>query len=119
MQGLLHPEQLEQMPSVASWLQHAEATRRIVQEKYSEDTEEDRLLDAVKENVLVQLENLRTHPSVAAGLATGKLTLHGWVYEIETGHVFAYQPEQQQFRRIEEVTPAPVLPTSKAPLQSI
>jgi carbonic anhydrase len=48
-----------------------------VQEKYPEATLENQVLDAVKENVLVQLENLRTHPCVAAGLATGTLKLHG------------------------------------------
>jgi carbonic anhydrase len=103
MHGLLNQEKLTQMPSVVNWLQHAEATRRIVEEKYPEQTGEDRVLNAVKENVLVQLENLRTHPSVAAGLALGKLTLHAWVYQIETGSVFAYDPEQRQFTRIEEV----------------
>lgn len=104
MHGLLHQEQLTHMPSVVNWLGHAEATRRIVEEKYPEQLEEERALNAVKENVLVQLENLRTHPSVATGLALGKLTLHGWVYQIETGGVFAYDPEQRLFRRIEEVT---------------
>jgi carbonic anhydrase len=107
MHGLLHQEKLTHMPSVVNWLQHAEATRRIVEEKYPEQTGEDRELNAVKENVLVQLENLRTHPSVAAGLALGKLTLHGWVYQIETGGVFAYDPEQRQFRRIEQVGQVP------------
>jgi carbonic anhydrase len=107
MHGLLNQEKLTQMPSVVNWLQHAEATRRIVEEKYPEQTGEDQVLNAVKENVLVQLENLRTHPSVAAGLALGKLTLHGWVYQIETGSVFAYEPEQRQFRRIQQVGQVP------------
>ena len=43
------------------------------------------LNDAIKENVLVQLDNLRTHPMVAAALATGRVKLHGWVYQMETG----------------------------------
>lgn len=102
MHGLLHPEGVKRMPTVASWLGHAEATRRIVAEKYSEQAEEDLLLSAVQENVLVQLENLRTHPSVAAGLATGKLCLHGWLYEIESGRVYAYDPAKRQFLPIAE-----------------
>lgn len=119
MHGLLHQEKLTQMPSVVNWLQHAEATRRIVEEKYPEQTGEDQVLNAVKENVLVQLENLRTHPSVAAGLAMGKLTLHGWVYQIETGSVFAYDPEQRQFRRIEQVGQVPDETRSQAQPLSI
>jgi carbonic anhydrase len=38
-------------------------------------------------NVLVQLEHLATHPSVAKGLAEGRLTLHGWIYKIASGEV--------------------------------
>lgn len=97
MQGLLQPEALEDLPAVRSWLSHAEATRRIVKERYHDESGEDLLTDAVKENVLVQLENLRTHPSVAAALSQGRLNLHGWVYRFETGDVFAFQPEQKRF----------------------
>ncbi len=97
MQGLLYPEKLRDLPLVAGWLCHADATRRIMREKYK-DLSGDALLTATtEENVLVQLENLRTHPVVAAGLARGRLKLHGWVYKIETGQVFAYEPERGQF----------------------
>ncbi|MBC7923182.1 MAG: hypothetical protein H7Z75_19050 [Ferruginibacter sp.] len=97
MHGLLHPETLGSLPLVSNWLRHAEATRRIVHEKRPEETGEDRVLDAAKENVLVQLENLRTHPCVVEGLALGQLRLHGWLYEIETGGVLAHHPVQKQF----------------------
>jgi len=102
MNGLLLPQSLEDMPAVREWLVHAEATRRIMQEKY-QDLEGERLLTAtVEENVLVQLENLRTHPSVAAGIAQQKLNLHGWVYKIETGEVFSFDPLEGQFLPLAE-----------------
>ena len=97
MKGLLEKEQLVSLPSVAQWLGHAEATRRIMTEKYPHLEGNPRLTCAVQENVLVQLENLRTHPAVAASLSRGELRLHGWVYKIETGEVFAYDSEQFQF----------------------
>lgn len=97
LKGLLHPESLKEMPAVASWLGHAEATRRIMKEKYAERTGAAQLTTAVEENVLVQLENLRTHPAVASALSRGKLKLHGWVYKFETGQVFAYDAENGQF----------------------
>lgn len=102
MNGLLNQDKLGKMPSVVSWLKHAEATRRIIEEKYADEPEVEKEIAAVKENVLVQLENLRTHPSVAAGLSMDTLKLHGWVYHIETGEVFAYNPEQRQFLKIAE-----------------
>ena len=76
---------------------------------YSHLTEPDkRLTLTVEENVLVQLENLRTHPSVAAGLSRGELKLHGWVYKFETGEVFAFNPEKNQFLPIDTISPAAV-----------
>ncbi|MBI5756912.1 MAG: carbonic anhydrase [Planctomycetales bacterium] len=108
MKGLLDPSMLSDMPAVARWLDHAEATRRIVRQKYSAQTGDELLMTATEENVLVQLENLRTHPAVAAALSQGKLNLHGWVYEFETGRVFAYDPDVEEFEPLG--TNVPVAP---------
>jgi carbonic anhydrase len=108
MKGLLHPESLQHMPTVAAWLAHAEATRWIARQKYAEQPPDSLLNISIQENVLVQLENLRTHPAVAAGLASSSLKLHGWVYKIETGQVFAYDPQSQQFLPLTQQPPAAV-----------
>ena len=113
MKGLLRPESLTKMPMMAAWLGHAEATRRIAQQKYEDRPAEALLNVAIQENVLVQLENLRTHPAVAAALAAGKLKLHAWVYKIETGQVFAYAPGRGQFAPLTGFSPAPVPPPAR------
>lgn len=101
MGGLLQLEKLNAMPAVMGLLSHAEATRRIVNENHPDVTDQDqRVALAVETNVLVQLENLRTHPSVAAAIARGDLQLHGWVYQFETGQVRAFDPEQKQFAEL-------------------
>lgn len=106
MSGLLDPDSLDKLPAVRSYLEHAEATRRIVEENYEHLTEPaQRLTLTVEENVLVQIENLRTHPAVAAAIGRGELKLHGWVYKFETGDVFAYDPDQQQFVSVKDVSP--------------
>jgi len=87
----------ETMPAMCSWLNYAESARRIVREKYSGLEKESLLNVAIQENVLVQLENLRTHPAVAKALAREALNLHGWVYKFETGQVFGYDPREGQF----------------------
>ena len=100
--GLLNSEKLEKLPAVRAWLSHAEATRRIMEENYPDLTDDDeRLTLAVEENVLVQLENIRTHPAVAAALDRDALNLHGWVYIFEEGKVLAYHPGQEQFLPLE------------------
>ncbi|HLL53770.1 MAG TPA: carbonic anhydrase [Myxococcaceae bacterium] len=97
MKALLEPGMTDEMPSMRRWLEHAEITRNIVNEKYK-DLPKDQLVNVcIQENVLAQLENLRTHPAVAARLALGTLRLHAWVYKFETGDVFAYDVEEGQF----------------------
>lgn len=116
MGGLLAPESLQDMPAVRAYLEHAEATRRIVKENYQHLTDPvKRLTLTVEENVLVQLENLRTHPSVAAAVGRGELKLHGWVYKFETGDVFAYHPEKNAFLPIDDVSPAATDPDRTLP----
>ena len=98
MGGLLDPESIEDMPAVKEYLEHAESTRRIVDEKYSQLADPDlRLTRTIQENVLVQLENLRTHPAVATAVARGDLNLHGWYYKFETGEVLAFHPDKNAF----------------------
>jgi carbonic anhydrase len=97
VQGLLEPESLTDLPAMRHWLRHAEETSRIIQENYPHLEGEARLTATVEENVLVQLENLRSLPSVADKVAEGKLELHGWVYKLETGEVFAYDSSEGQF----------------------
>lgn len=95
MKGLLQLGNLtEQMPLVYDWLKYAEATRRVVKENYK-DYEGEALVDAtIEENVLTQIENLRTYPTVHAKLYSGQLQIHAWVYKIETGGVFVYSAER-------------------------
>lgn len=102
MKGLLDRESVKELPAVSAWLSHAEATRRIVLEKYRDHEGPAQLTLTAEENVLVQIENLRTHPSVAVGLASGRLNIHGWVYTIETGEVFAFDPDSEQFQPVAE-----------------
>lgn len=121
MKGLLHPEGLTQLPLVAGWLKHAEATRRVVAECYQDVSDDDLLNATIKENVLMQLENIRTYPAVAARLAKGNLTLHAWVYHIESGQILAYDPEISRFAPIglDEVKPAVTQKMTIAPDRSI
>src|SRR5271163_1249151 len=50
MRGLLHPEELRDLPTVSAWLSHAEATRRTIKENYSNFTDEQLLNVATQEN---------------------------------------------------------------------
>jgi carbonic anhydrase len=100
MQAVAEPSCTANMPRVRQWLDHAQAGAEIVCTCYSHLTGEARAKVLVQENVLVQIEHLRTHPAVAAALVGGELKLHAWVYKIETGEIFAYDPASAQFAPI-------------------
>jgi carbonic anhydrase len=98
MKGLLKLNELqEDMPLVYDWLKHAEATRRLVKENYSNYEGEELLEIAIAENVLTQIDNLKTYPVVHSRIYQGKLHIYGWIYHIETGEVLAYDPESHAY----------------------
>lgn len=103
LQALLAPESTARLPLVRKWLDHAETTRRILEENYSQVTGVNLMKAAIKEHVLVQIENLQTHPAVAARLQRGELTLHAWIYQIEKGDILAYSTEDRRFTSLNKL----------------
>jgi carbonic anhydrase len=97
MRALLQPHSLDDLPETARWLQHCEATRRIARARTSQLEFADLWDTTVEVNVLVQLENLRTHPVVAEALAHRELKVYGWVFDLRTGDVRNYDPARRQF----------------------
>jgi len=77
---------LDHMPAVANWLRYADSAK-IVNEAREHRSTHDKVESMVRENVVAQLANLKTHPSVRLALEQGRLALHGWVYDIESGSI--------------------------------
>lgn len=97
VKGILHPEKLADAPAVASWLSYGAPARRALEQRPEAATEAEKVKELTRLNTLVQLEHLRTHPSVQRALAAGALELHAWVYEIESGMVEAWEPASGAF----------------------
>jgi len=91
MRGALNPEALGAFPNVATWLRYANVERR------EPNPSAEFLLALAEENVIAQLKNLRSHPTVAARLEQGDLALHGWLYHIGSGIVTAYEAASGRF----------------------
>ena len=101
MKGALNPQGLQELPHVHNWLNHSKAAVEVVKAKCGRTTVEE-LLMMTEENVLLQLQHLRTHPTVAARLANDEVSLHGWVYHIENGMVSCYDESQQSFVPVQD-----------------
>jgi carbonic anhydrase len=91
IKGALNPEPLAAYPNVTSWLRHAKVGRRTT------EPNEELLLELTEQNVVGQLQNLRSHPTVAARLQDEDFLLQGWVYHIGRGTVTAFDEETCQF----------------------
>ena len=48
-------------------------------------------------NVLVQLDNLRSHAYLQQALAEGRLQIHGWYYDILSGRIERYDHAAGKF----------------------
>ena len=90
MKALLEPQEadLQAMPTVRSWLRNAEAARAVTLSTFKAEDSGPAMVRCLSEqNVLLQLAHLRTHPAVAAGLASNTLFLQGWFYDIGKGEI--------------------------------
>lgn len=104
---------LDHMPAVRSWLRHADAARTAV-EAHAHPTATARVQAMVKQNVIAQLDNISTHPSVRQALDQGWLTLHGWVYDIRSGGIDTYDSAARQFLPLAACSPTQAVPVAPA-----
>ncbi|MGW1768170.1 carbonic anhydrase [Streptomyces sp. NPDC002073] len=101
MTALAEGTDLSGAPAVADWLRHADASRARTAGagagagtgSGTDPADGAGRVDAlVRQNVLAQLVNLATHPSVARAVAADAVALHGWVYDIGSGAVERLDP---------------------------
>src|SRR3569623_4441 len=92
---------LDHMPAVRNWLRYADSAR-VVNESRVHGSERERVDAMGRENVIAQLANIKTHPSVRLALEQGHLALHGWVYNIETGSIDALDGATDRFVSLSE-----------------
>jgi carbonic anhydrase len=102
IEAILHPDRAKHLPFVSRWLAESARIPALIAERYGHLEGDERRTAAVEENVLLQLENLRTYPFLARRLDAGTLKMNGWVFKIGTGEVFDYDPGSEQFLRLGE-----------------
>lgn len=102
MMGLLDPESLAEFPHSREWLGYARAAALVVRERDGDLSPADRLDAIGRENVVLQVAHLKTHPYVAARMAAGRISIHGWFYDIKSGAVEAYDETARKFTPVAE-----------------
>ncbi|HEX7874848.1 MAG TPA: carbonic anhydrase [Sphingobium sp.] len=111
MKAVADPTGLEAMPNVAAWLRHSTAAQTVVNSGYPDLHGHDRVRAISLENVATQINHLRTHPSVAAAIARGEMSLHGWFVDIHAGQILGLDGETGQFTVLREDAHLPIAVT--------
>ena len=97
MKAALEREGLEKLPKAKRWLSHVESAFSHRQPLNPEDGEHAELASLIRGNVVAQLLNLRAQPAVARAVMEGRLTVHGWYYDILTGRIERYDEQMHRF----------------------
>jgi carbonic anhydrase len=103
MRAVLNADKLTGLPAVSNWIRYAERARAVVLENGNGASEQAMFEMLTKENVLAQLDNLRTLPSVAAKLKAARLEIHGWIYDIAHGQFSVWDPSSGGWRPLAEI----------------
>ncbi|GGS48344.1 MULTISPECIES: carbonic anhydrase [Streptomyces] len=85
MGALKSGDDLSGLPGVDAWLRIARPELTSVLETAPDDPS---LPEVSQGNVVNQLAALRSYPVVRQRLDSGRLRLHGWYYEVDTGFVY-------------------------------
>lgn len=102
MKGAINRAGLTSLPHVREWLGFAQGAVDITEALGAGLDPEAKMRMLLEQNVILQLQHLKTHPTVAVALAQKTVQLHGWVYDIKTGEVSAYDEATQSWVPVEE-----------------
>ena len=87
----------EQFPHVASWVSPFEPIRGEVLQCCAGASKQETARIMEKAAVRTSLAHLAAYPWIRERVAAGKLSLHGWYFDLEAGTLSEYDPEKGEF----------------------
>jgi len=100
MKALLQPEKAQGLPAMQEWMRHATEIQHRIMRDHAGATEDVKLRLLTEYNVLAQIEHLKSHPSVHSRVISGEVEVHGWIYDIGDGTVWAADPASGRFELV-------------------
>jgi carbonic anhydrase len=97
MKAALDRTTLETLPKARRWMDHVQLAFAYRQPLKAADGESAELASLIRGNVVAQLMNLHAQPPVVQAESAGRLTVHGWYYDILTGRIEEYDEKQKKF----------------------
>lgn len=87
---------------ISNWMSIAAPARDKVLAEMPGENEQSRQRAAEKAAIVISLENLHTFPFISASLRQGKLSLHGWYFDLNTGDLFVHNSEKMAFQKLND-----------------
>ena len=100
MKAAMAPENVNSLPHVKVWIDHCRAAKEAVEHKH-ECLNDEHLDEVTKQNIILQMNHLKTHPSVFSRLNGKEVQVHGWMYDIKTGNVEVYDEQSGEFVNVQ------------------
>jgi len=85
---------------IAEWMRIADAAREQIEQELAGASSEVRHRACEQQAILVSLNNLMTFPWIRERVEQGRLTLHGWYFDIERGELLGYNTTTRQFETL-------------------
>jgi carbonic anhydrase len=82
---------------IGQWVAIAQQARNRVMEQMQGAAPEEMAHCCEREAILVSLDNLRSFPWISQPVADGKLSLHGWYFDLEHGLLLAHSARSGRF----------------------
>jgi len=87
----------EQVDFISMWVSIAEPAKRETLATYGEASFEVKCKVCEQSSILNSLNNLMSFPWIKKSVEEGKLSLHGWYFDLETGELLAYSKRAGAF----------------------
>jgi len=85
-----------------AWLENAEDALITIDDENTEKTNAPEINEISKQNVLLQIEHLKTYPSIKSRIDDNKLSIHGLWFDVGNAEVYYYDPTSSEFVLIDE-----------------
>jgi len=85
---------------IAEWMGLAEDARKQIEKELAGASEKQRHRACEQQAILISLGNLMTFTWIRERVEHGKLTLHGWYFDIEGGELLGYNATTHQFETL-------------------
>jgi len=85
---------------IAEWMRIADDARKKIEHEHAAASSEVRHRMCEQQAILVSLKNLMTFSWISERVELGKLTLHGWYFDIERGELLGYNAASSRFETL-------------------